>query len=126
ANLSSEFRRNDCRNRVSARGRDITYTRVGIDMTTISLFIVAVIAFVLGMFVWRSRPANQINRSFAAFTLLVALWVRGVASFYTGINLDLWARLTFAAASFLPSTFLAFARHYPDTSRWPTRSWLTV
>ncbi|PYN62914.1 MAG: hypothetical protein DMD92_01820 [Candidatus Rokuibacteriota bacterium] len=95
-------------------------------MTTISLFMVAVIAFVLGMFVWRSRPGNHVNRSFAAFTLLVALWVLGVASFYTGISLDLWARLTFAAASFLPSTFLAFTRHYPNISRWPTRAWLTV
>jgi len=95
-------------------------------MILISLFVVAMIAFALGAFVWRARPESHINRSFAAFTLLVSLWVLGVALFHTGVGLDLWARLTFGAASFLPATFLAFARHYPHVSRWPTRSLVNI
>jgi len=35
------------------------------------------------------------------------------------VNLDFAARLTFAAASLIPPTFLAFVQYYPTPSTWP-------
>src|SRR5438093_367776 len=90
-------------------------------MISLSLLVVAITAAALAMFVWRARPYSRVNRWFAAFTLSGAGWVFGVAGLHAGAHLDAWSRFTFAAASFLPAAFFAFARHYPTLSRWPTR-----
>src|SRR3989454_6615930 len=90
-------------------------------MISLSLCAVAITAAALAMFVWRARPYSRVNRWFAAFTLSGAGWVFGVAGLHTGAHLDAWSRFTFAAASFLPAAFFAFAHHYPTLSRWPTR-----
>src|SRR5438132_7145365 len=90
-------------------------------MIPFSLSLVAFVAFALALFVWRARPDNGMNRSFALFTLLGGFWVLGTASTFRGEQLELSARVAFAAASFLPAAFLAFTRHYPTLSRWPTR-----
>src|SRR2546426_4170322 len=90
-------------------------------MIPLSLALVAFAEFALALFVWRARVDSATNRSFALFTLLVGLWTIGLAAvFGHGPQLESW-RFPFAAASFLPAAFLAFARHYPTLSRWPTR-----
>ncbi|PYM63670.1 MAG: hypothetical protein DME11_16090 [Candidatus Rokuibacteriota bacterium] len=91
-------------------------------MIPFALFLVASLVFALALFVWRARPESKTNRSFALLTLLVGLWVIGMAAaFRQGAQVELWFRVAFAAASFLPAAFLAFAHHYPTLSRWPTR-----
>src|SRR5713101_8434610 len=90
-------------------------------MIALSLSLIALVAFALALFVRRARADSQTNRSFALFTLLVGFWVIGAAAVSYGAQLELSARFTFAAASFLPAAFFAFARHYPTLSRWPTR-----
>src|SRR2546425_8141028 len=90
-------------------------------MIPLSLSLVAFVAFALALFVWGARADSATNRSFALFTLLAGFWIIGTAAFYYGIQLALYARFTFAAASFLPVALLNFARHYPTLSRWPTR-----
>src|SRR5438132_8169968 len=90
-------------------------------MIPLSLAVVAFAEFALALFVWRARVDSATNRSFALFTLLVGVWTIGLAAvFGHGPQLESW-RFPFAAASFLPAAFLAFARHYPTLSRWPTR-----
>src|SRR5437867_9302254 len=91
-------------------------------MIPFALFLVASLVFALALFVWRARPESKTNRSFALLTLLVGLWVIGMAAaFRQGAQVEFWFRVAFAAASFLPAAFLAFAHHYPTLSRWPTR-----
>src|SRR5947199_132320 len=89
-------------------------------MIPLSLSVVAFAEFALALFVWRARVDSATYRSFALFTLLVGVCTIGLAAvFGHGPQLESW-RFPFAAASFLPAAFLAFARHYPTLSRWPT------
>jgi signal transduction histidine kinase len=73
----------------------------------------------LAIFVWRARPENQINRTFAIYTVTMAAWVFGSAGLHGGQNLEMWGRFTFACASPMPAAFLAFTQCYPTPSRWP-------
>ena len=91
-------------------------------MIPFSLSVVALVTFALALFVWRARPNSETNRSFALFILLGGFWIIGTAAaFRYDARPELWTRFTFAAASFLPAAFLAFARYYPTPSRWLTR-----
>ena len=92
-------------------------------MIQLSLCLVAVAATALGLFVWRSRPQNVVNRWFAAFTLSGAGWVLGVAGLHGGVHLTAWGGFTFASASLIPATFLRFAHAYPTAARWPSVTW---
>ncbi|HKZ84437.1 MAG TPA: ATP-binding protein [Anaerolineae bacterium] len=74
----------------------------------------------LALFVWNARPDSPVNRWFAAFSLFVASWVFGIAGLQGGTHLDAWARFTFASATFIPASFLAFMRTYPTPSEWPS------
>src|SRR5437867_9847451 len=89
-------------------------------MSQFSLYIVASAVLALAFLVWHARPDSAINRSFAMFTLFVALWALGVASFQGGANLDFWGRFAFASASVITASFLAFARQYPTPVGWPS------
>lgn len=88
----------------------------------ISLFALSLVLAALAIFVWRARSDSAVNRWFAAFTISVASWVCGVAGLQTGAHLDAWGRFTFASASLIPATFLAFIRSYPVPSDSPPRA----
>lgn len=87
-------------------------------MIQISLCVVSCMVLGLGILVWRARPEAPSNRSFGAFTLFSAVWISGVALFYSGGNLVVWATMAFAGASLVPAAFLAFVRYYPTPTRW--------
>src|SRR2546428_11161682 len=72
----------------------------------------------LALLVWRARPASATNRLFGVFTLVIAAWALGIATMQSAANLDFAARLTFAAASLIPPTFLTFVQYYPTASKW--------
>ncbi|MBI4636537.1 MAG: GAF domain-containing protein, partial [Candidatus Rokubacteria bacterium] len=93
-------------------------------MTRASLFLVALAAIALALFVWRARPDSTIHRWFAAFSLSGAGWVLGIAGLYSGSYMEAWGRLTFASASLVPVTFLSFAYAYPTVSRRPSVKWV--
>ena len=93
-------------------------------MTSFSLVLLSAIVSALAIFVWTARTDNPINRWFAAFTLSGAGWVLGIAGLHSGIFLDFWSRFTFANASLIPATFLAFAHAYPHKSRRPSVAWI--
>jgi signal transduction histidine kinase len=74
------------------------------------------------LFVWRAFPQREINQWFAAFGLATACWIAGIGGVHGPSNLETWGRVTFASATLIPATFLAFIRSYPVASRWPSRS----
>jgi len=85
----------------------------------LSLFGLVGLLVALALFVWRARPDSPVNRWFAAFAVFVASWVLGIEGLQRGTHLDGWARFTFASASLIPASFLAFMRAYPTPSVWP-------
>ena len=95
-------------------------------MRYISLFVVAMLAVALAAFVWRARPDSRLHRLFALQTSSLAAWALGIAGFYTGQAHGLWGSITFAAASLIPGTFLAFVHYYPPESAWPSRTIIRV
>lgn len=95
-------------------------------MTQVFLFLVALAAIALALFVWRAHPDSTIHRWFAAFSLSGAGWVLGVAGLYGGRHLEIWSGLTFASASLIPATFLSFAYAYPTVGGWPSVKWVRV
>jgi len=74
-------------------------------MIQISHYLVSALVMGLALLVWRARPASATNRLFGVFTLVIAVWVLGIATMQSAVNLDFAARLTFAAASLIPPTF---------------------
>jgi two-component system, sporulation sensor kinase E len=88
-------------------------------MISASLFCLALLLTALAGYVWRARPTNPVNRTFAAHTFALSGWVFGVAGLQSWTNLDLWGRVTFAGASFIPPAFLSFIRTYPVPGSWP-------
>ena len=88
-------------------------------MIQISLYLVACLVLGLALLVWWARPDSATNRLFGVFTLVIAVWAFGIAFMQSGTNLGFAARLTFAAASLIPPTFLAFVSYYPKPSTWP-------
>lgn len=95
-------------------------------MIQVALLSIGAAVVALAAFVWRSRPDNPTNRWFAAFTLAVGGWTLGVAGLYGGTYLEVWARFTFASASLIPATFLAFVLVYPSECARPLLSRLTL
>src|SRR3989442_1890003 len=87
-------------------------------MIQISHYLVSALVMGLALLVWRARPATPTSRLFGVFTLVIAVWVLGIATMQSAVNLDFAARLTFAAASLIPPTFLTFVQYYPTASKW--------
>src|SRR2546422_7807301 len=87
-------------------------------MIQISHYLVSALVMGLALLVWRARPASPTNRLFGVFTLVIAVWVLGIATMQSAVNLDFAARLSFAAASLISPTFLAFVQYYPTASKW--------
>ncbi len=90
-------------------------------MTLAPILAVVTILIVLSFIVWRARPENSINRWFSSFTLAAAIWAGGIVGTHGSNYPELFLRLTFAAASFIPPTFLHFTYYYPVRSTWPPR-----
>src|SRR3989454_3990576 len=93
-------------------------------MIQASLYLVSCLLLALALLVWWARPDDTTNRSFGTFTFVLALWVVGVALFQSGVHPPMWARLSFAVASFIPATFLVFVRCYPTPSGYLSK-WIT-
>jgi two-component system nitrogen regulation sensor histidine kinase GlnL len=87
-------------------------------MIQTSHYLVSALVMGLALLVWRARPTSATNRLFGVFTLVISIWVFGIATMQSAVNLDFAARLTFAAASLIPPTFLAFVQYYPTASQW--------
>jgi signal transduction histidine kinase len=77
----------------------------------------------LSLLVWNARRESAINRLFCVQTVFFAAWVLGIAGLHTGHHPVLWGRVTFAAATLIPGTFLAFSRLFPVPAAWPP-DWL--
>jgi signal transduction histidine kinase len=88
---------------------------------SVSLLALAVILAALAAYVWRARPENPVNRWFALFTFAMGGWVLGIAGVESERQTEFWGRVTFAAASFIPATLLAFSRVFPDLNSWPSK-----
>lgn len=86
-----------------------------------SLLTLAVILATLAAYVWRARPDNLVNRWFAVFTFAMGGWVLGIAGVESEAHTGFWGRVTFAAASFIPATVLAFSRVFPAVNDWPSK-----
>ena len=91
-------------------------------MREIPLVALASLLTGLAAYVFRARRGNEVSYWFALFTMSMAGWVLGIGGVETEKYTELWGRLTFLSASFMPATFLAFSRVFPATGRWPTRS----
>ena len=84
-----------------------------------SLIAVAVIA--LAILVLRAKPDNPSNRTFALAAFATAAWVLGVLGRLSSATPEVWLRISFAAASMIPSTVLLFVESYPSPEGAPTR-----
>src|SRR5919109_564315 len=73
----------------------------------------------LSYFVLHARR-SPINSAFSGFTVSIATWIISIAFIHSSNNVEPWVRLSFARASFIPCTFVTFARVYPNVSTWPT------
>lgn len=90
-------------------------------MRALSLLVLATVLATLAVYVWRARPDNAVNTWFGLFTLAMACWVLGIAGVEAGFLTELFGRLTFAGAAFMPPTLLAFSRVFPTPHPWPPR-----
>ena len=90
-------------------------------MRAFSLLVLATLLIALAAYVWRARPNHAVNIWFGLFTLSIACWVLGITGVEAGFQTELFGRLTFAGAAFMPSTLLAFSRVFPTPSPWPPR-----
>src|SRR2546425_5673844 len=84
------------------------------------LLLLAGILMSLAIYVYRARPANEVNQRFAVQTLTLALWIIGIAGTHSAHAPEIWGRWTFASASLLPAVCLAFAHVFPEPDRWPS------
>ena len=96
------------------------------DMIQVSIYLISCSLLGLAFLVWRARPSSATNRSFSVYTLFIAIWSFAIASMQSGGHLNLASRLTFAAASLIPATFLAFVYYYPTPSKWPGKAGLCL
>src|SRR5438093_3217430 len=96
------------------------------DMIQVSIYLISCSLLGLAFLVWRARPSSATNRSFSVYTLFIAIWSFAIASMQSGGHLHLASRLTFAAASLIPATFLAFVYYYPTPSKWPGKAGLCL
>ena len=90
-------------------------------MRALSLLVLATLLTTLAVYVWRARPESAVNTWFGLFTLAMACWVLGIAGVEAGFHTELFGRLTFAGAAFMPPTLLAFSRVFPTPTPWPPR-----
>lgn len=88
-------------------------------MATASLYALAIILALLALHVARHRRAPM-HRHFVGLVLSITGWVLGIAGVESGFYTEFWGRITFAAASLIPATFLAFSHVFPAAGRWPT------
>ena len=76
----------------------------------------------LSVLVFARNPQNLVNRLFSLSVFFVAVWIfangmlHTFADTSTGIT---WGRITFAAASLIPSSFVAFALAFPSHRKVP-------
>src|SRR5881628_793598 len=96
------------------------------DMIQVSIYLISCSLLGLAFLVWRARPSSATNRSFSVYTLFITIWSFAIASMQSGGHLNLASRLTFAAASLIPATFLAFVYYYPTPSKWPGKAGLCL
>jgi signal transduction histidine kinase len=89
-------------------------------MAVAVLAILAVTLIFLALHVWRAPTHSDVNRWFAFFTFAISGWVLGIAGVETGHRTEVWGRLSFATAAFIPAFFFCFSRVYPFASRWPS------
>jgi len=82
------------------------------------LYLYGLLLAALAIFVFRSRPSSTSHRWFALHTVLLTIWTVAIAEVHGNYALEFWGRLTFAATSLVPPTFLAFSRHFPSTVPW--------
>src|SRR6266571_1860282 len=82
------------------------------------LYLAALILAALGLFVFRAQPRSAWHRWFAVHTLLLIIWTLAIAGVHGTSSLEFWGRLTFAATSLVPPTFLAFSRNFPSPAPW--------
>ena len=81
-------------------------------MIHVPLFVVAAILFAFALLVWNASPDRSVNRTFTVFTLVVAVWVTGVAGAHTGAHMSQWIGVSWAAGVLIPLAFLAFITSY--------------
>lgn len=95
-------------------------------ITTVLLGLLAVSSGLLGSVVLVRNPRGRAHRAFAALSLNIALWTIGVAvvtQCHTLRTADLFLRITFSVACFLPATFFYFIGVFPS-HRFQGPRWL--
>lgn len=87
-----------------------------IGATTALLLATALLALVLGGFVFSRSPGRIEHRAFLAVSVNIALWAVGVAFIVTSdaeSQALRWVQATFVVGAFLPATFFFFLEHFP-------------
>ena len=87
-------------------------------MSTVDLFLVftLILNLILGGFVLFNNRRNQVNISFALFTLGISGWNLCILLLRLQPSL-LWGRLAFAFPSLIPASFVIFAHLFPSVEK---------
>jgi PAS domain S-box-containing protein len=85
---------------------------LSLDVVATALF--CVLNFTIAGYIYVKNPAATLNRSFALFGASASLWALGIAFSHNLQSFNPFAaRLTFAAASFIPVSILFLFVHFP-------------
>src|SRR2546428_275553 len=80
---------------------------------------------VLGIAIWRKKPSQRINQSFALLSLAVGAWAltNGLVNTYAGTpDGVIWARGAFVSAATIPIAFFLFVSVFPTPRPSPSRT----
>jgi len=83
------------------------------EMHWVALLLLGLLLFIIALYGWRSAPQAAVNRRFAVQTVVVTMWVIGIAGARSGHAAEFWGRWIFTSASFMAPAFLAFAEVFP-------------
>ncbi|MCK4591302.1 MAG: GAF domain-containing protein [Candidatus Latescibacteria bacterium] len=91
------------------------------DLKFLVLLIVCSVYLALGLLVYVKNRKHVVNKLFAVIVFCVAVWIVGNYMVHTHAYLRsgiLWGKFTFAAASLIPLSFLAFVQIFPEKRKF--------
>lgn len=89
-------------------------------MVTYSLVVVAALAALLALSVFRAAPGRSVNRHFALFSLSISTWIVGIAGIHGTRAAEFWGSVAFCGASLIAPALLSFVSSYPVHSPIPS------
>src|SRR6266542_5552617 len=85
------------------------------------LCVLSALLVALAIYGWSASRQREVTWWFSCQTLCISFWILGIAGTHSSYLPEFWGRWTFASASLMPATCLAFTRVFPEISDWPSK-----